>query len=129
MLQKPAASSTISVVPSSSHSNPETHSLPLDHGQFYQIVSQNGFTILPAHVSGRKIWINFEAPQQYIRHINPWKKCRNLMQFSKYLAEPFLRPLRSKNRGQRSLRLQPRNFEIIPESLAANLKKLKLTSL
>ena len=25
-------------------------------------------------MSGRKIWINFEAPQQYIRHINPWKK-------------------------------------------------------
>ena len=25
-------------------------------------------------MSGRKIWINFEAPQQYIRHINHWKK-------------------------------------------------------
>ena len=40
------------------------------------------------------IWINFEAPQQYTRHINPWKKSSNLMQFLKYLAEPFLRPLR-----------------------------------
>ena len=32
-----------------------------------------------AHMSGRNIWIFFEAPQQYIRHINPWKKCSNLM--------------------------------------------------
>ena len=45
-----------------------------------------------SHMSGRNIWINFEAPQQYIRHINPWKKCSNLMQFLEYLAEPFLRP-------------------------------------
>ena len=33
----------------------------------------------PTHMSGRNIWIFFEAPQQYIRHINPWKKCSNLM--------------------------------------------------
>ena len=25
-------------------------------------------------MSGRNIWINFEVPQQYIDHINPWKK-------------------------------------------------------
>ena len=31
----------------------------------------------------------------YVRHINPWKKCSNLMQFLKYLAEPFSRSLRS----------------------------------
>jgi hypothetical protein len=37
------------------------------------------FLSVMAHMSGRKIWINFEAPQQYIRHINPWKKCSNLM--------------------------------------------------
>ena len=48
-----------------------------------------------SHMSGRKIWIFFEAPQQYIHHINPWKKCSNLMQFLKYLAEPFSRSLRS----------------------------------
>jgi hypothetical protein len=41
------------------------------------------------HVSGRNIWIIFEAPQQYIRHIIPWKKCSNLMQFLKYLQSRF----------------------------------------
>ena len=46
------------------------------------------------NMPGRNIWINFEAPQQCIRHIIPWKKCSNFMQFLKYLAEPFLRPLR-----------------------------------
>ena len=50
-----------------------------------------------SHVSGRKIWINFEAYQRFIRHINPWKKCSDLRPFSKYLAEPILRPLRSKD--------------------------------
>ena len=49
------------------------------------------------HMSGRKIWINFQAPQQYIHNINPWKKCSNLVQFLEYLAELFLRPLRSKD--------------------------------
>ena len=43
---------------------------------------------------GRNIWINYEAPQQYIHYINPWKKFSDLMQFLKYLAEPVLRPLR-----------------------------------
>jgi hypothetical protein len=55
------------------------------------------FLIWPSHMSGICIWINFEAPQQYIRHIDPWKKCSNLVQFLKYLAELFLRPLRSKD--------------------------------
>jgi hypothetical protein len=49
------------------------------------------------HMSGRNIWINFEAPQQYIGHINPWKKCSNLVQLFKYLVEPFLRPFKSKD--------------------------------
>ena len=60
---------------------------------------------------------------QALRHISPWKKCSNLMQFSKYLAESFLRPLRSKDVRCWILRLRPRNFAIISESLAANLKK------
>ena len=60
-------------------------------------------------MSWRNIWINFDQ----LRHINPWKKCRNFMQFLKYLAGPFLRPLRSKNFRGWILRLQPRNFAII----------------
>ena len=43
------------------------------------------------HMSGRKIWINFEAYQRSILRINPWKKYIYLRPFSKYLAEPFLR--------------------------------------
>ena len=42
-----------------------------------------------AHVSGRNIWINFEAPQWYICWINPWKTSVNLMYFLKYLASGF----------------------------------------
>ena len=38
---------------------------------------------------GRNIWINLEAPQQYVRQINPWKKSSDFMQFLKHLAEPF----------------------------------------
>ena len=45
-------------------------------------------------MSGRKIWINFEAHQRLILHINPWNKCSDLKLFSKYLKEPSLRPLR-----------------------------------
>ena len=60
-----------------------------------------------AHMSGRNIWIFFEAPQQYIHHINPWKKCSNLMQFLKFLAEPFSRSLRS----PRSNDLETKNDE------------------
>ena len=44
-----------------------------------------------SHMSGRKIWINFEAYQRSILRINPWKKFIYLRPFSKYLAEPFLR--------------------------------------
>jgi hypothetical protein len=84
--------------------------------------------VLLSHMSGRNIWINFEAPQQYTHHINPWKKCSNLMQILKYLAEPFLRPLRSKGIQCWILRLRPRNFTIISESLAANLEKVRQTS-
>ena len=80
------------------------------------------------NMPGRNIWINFEAPQQCIRHINPWKKCSNFMQFLKYLAEPFLRPLMSKDVQCWILRLQPRNFAIISESLAANLEEVRQTS-
>ena len=49
---------------------------------------------------GRNVWINFGVPQlyvgTYIRHINPWKKSSDFMQLMKYLAEPFLRPLKPK---------------------------------
>ena len=41
---------------------------------------------------------------------------------------PFLRSLRSKDDRGWFLRLQPRNFAIISESLAANLKKVRQTS-
>ena len=54
-------------------------------------------TLVYTHISGRKIWINFDACQRFIGHINPWKKCSDLRPFSKYLAEPILRPLRSKD--------------------------------
>ena len=50
-----------------------------------------------SHVSGRKIWINFEAHQGFILLINPWKKFSDLRLFSKCLAEPFLRLLRWKD--------------------------------
>ena len=86
------------------------------------------FSQLSSNMSGRNIWINFEVPQQYIRYINSWKKCSNLMQFLKYLAEPFLRPLRSKDVPCWILRLRPRNFAIISESLAANLETVRHTS-
>ena len=43
----------------------------------------------------KKYLDQLRSPQQYRRHINPWKKCSNLMQFLKYLAEPFSRSLRS----------------------------------
>ena len=77
-------------------------------------------------MSGRKIWINFEAPPQwYIRYINPWKKCSDLMQFLKYLAELFLRPLRSKDDWGWILRQWPQNFVTFSESLAANLEKVR----
>ena len=46
----------------------------------------------------------------------------------KYLAEPSLRPLRSKYVRCWILRLWPRNFAIISESLAANLEKVRQTS-
>ena len=83
---------------------------------------------VPSHMSGRNIWINFEDPQQYIRHYNPWKKFSNLMRFLKYLAELFLRPLRSKDVRCWILRLQPQNFVVISESLAASLEKVRQPS-
>ena len=47
-----------------------------------------------AHMSGRKIWINFEAPTIYTSN-QSLEKMQKLMQFLEYLAEPFLRSLRS----------------------------------
>ena len=48
--------------------------------------------------------------------------------FLKCKAGLFLRPLRSKDDQGWILRLQPRNFVIISESLPANLKKVRQTS-
>ena len=45
-------------------------------------------------MSGRKIWINFEAHQGFILHISPWNKFSDLKLFSKWLTEPPLSPLR-----------------------------------
>ena len=51
-----------------------------------------------AHMSGRKNKINFKDTKDlYFNHINPWKKCSDLMLLSKHLAELFLRSLRSKD--------------------------------
>ena len=41
---------------------------------------------------------------QFITPINLWNKCIDLRLFLKYLKEPFLRPLRSKNWGLRTLK-------------------------
>ena len=60
--------------------------------------------------------------------INIWKICIDLRLFSKCFTVPFLRPLRSKDNRCWILRLRPRNFVIIFESLAANLKKVRQTS-
>ena len=64
---------------------------------------------------------------QFIAPINLWNKYIDLRLFSKCKEGPFLRPLRSKDNRcwiLRVLRLQPPNFVIISESLAANLKKV-----
>ena len=74
------------------------------------------------HMSGRNIWIFFKAPQQYIRHIIPWKKCSNLMQFLKYLAELFLRSLRS----PRSNDLEIKNDENFLMKTYENYMKSKI---
>jgi hypothetical protein len=55
---------------------------------------------------------------KFIPPINIWKNCIDLRLFSKILVEPFLKPLR----------LRSRNFVIISKSLAANLKKVRQTS-
>ena len=70
---------------------------PTDFDKSVKPISTSGKYYVHPHMSGMNIWINFEALQQNIRHINPWKKCSNLVQFLEYLVEPFLRPLRSKD--------------------------------
>ena len=60
---------------------------------------------------------------QFIAPINLRNKCIDLRLFSKYLRVPLLRPLRSMDDQGWILRLQPWNFGIISESVAANLKK------
>ena len=45
------------------------------------------------HICLEKIF-GLTSEPYIICHTNPWKKCSSLMQFLKYLSEPFLRPLR-----------------------------------
>ena len=65
---------------------------------------------------------------QFIAPINLWNKCIDLRLFLKCKEGPFLRPLRSKDDRCWILRLRPRNFGIISESLATNLEKVRQTS-
>jgi hypothetical protein len=52
--------------------------------------------VIDEHMSGKIFGSTLNLPNNIgIRYINPWKKCNNLMQFLKYLAEPFSRSLRS----------------------------------
>ena len=60
--------------------------------------------------------------------INLWNTCIYLRLLSKYLVGLFLRPLRSKEVGGWILRLLPQNILASSESSAANLKKVKQTS-
>ena len=62
---------------------------------------------------------------KFIDPINIWKIWNDLRLFSKYLRVLFLRP--KDDRGW-ILRLRPRNFAIISESLTANLEKVRQTS-
>ena len=48
-----------------------------------------------------------------VHYINSWKKCSDLMQFLKYLAEPFLRPLRLND-------VRPLNFEVTTSKICNN---------
>ena len=72
-------------------------------------------------MSGRNIWINFKALQQYVCHINPWKNCSNLMHFLKIFGRAVFEAIEVKGR----LML---DSAIIAEELAANLKKVRQTS-
>jgi hypothetical protein len=66
---------------------------------------------------------------QFIAPINLWNKLIDLRLFLKCKEELCLRPLRSKDNRCWILRLWPQNLAIIPESLAANLEKVRQTSL
>ena len=88
---------------------PTTVSLQLWSFQLHFEWEDKG-THIGTHMSGRNIWINFESLQLYIHYINPWKKCSDLMQFLRYLAEPFLRPLRPNE-------VWPLNFEVMTSKI------------
>ena len=68
------------------------------------------------------LYLQFTAP------INLLNKSIDLRLFLKCKEGPVLRPLRSKDNRCWIFRLQPRDFAIIPESLAANLEKVGQTS-
>ena len=80
-----------------------------------------------SHLTAEDI-LFFYLSLKFIPPINIWKIWKDLRLFSKYLCVPFLRPLRSNDHWCWILRLQPWNFAIIPESLAANLEKVRQTS-
>jgi hypothetical protein len=79
-------------------------------------------------VTAEDFWFFCDLYLQFIAPINLWNKCIDLRLFLKCKEELFLRPLRSKDDRCWILRLRPRNFVIISESLAANLEKVRQTS-
>ena len=81
-----------------------------------------------ALLTAEDFWFFCDLYLQFIAPINLWNKCIDLRLFSKYLRVPFLRPLRSKDDRCWILRLWPWNLAIISESLAANLEKVRQTS-
>ena len=76
-------------------------------------------------LTAEDIWFFCSLSLKFIPPINIWKIWIDLRLFSKYLHVPLLR---SKDNQCWILRLRTRNFVIISESVAANLKKVKRTS-
>ena len=77
-------------------------------------------------LTAEDVWFFCDLYLKFIPPINIWN---DLSLFSKYLREPFLRTLRSKDDRGWILRLRPQNFAIISESLATNHEKVRQTSL
>ena len=60
-----------------------------------KIVVPSHFSMYTTHVWKKHLDQLRSPPTIYTSY--PWKKCSNLVQFLKYLVEPFLRALRSKD--------------------------------
>ena len=78
-------------------------------------------------LTDENVWFFCDLSLKFIPPINIWKICIDLRLFSKWV-EPFLRPLRSKDVRGWILRLRPQNFLESSLSLAANLEKVRQTS-